>query len=238
MYYTFYGVTPFTIDIFKPLCYSNWLRNPCLTIIEMLGIFYFKNCKIMKSIKSLKKEIIPLSSKQSLVMYLIIVCVFQFVLFYTPALADEAVFEAQAQSNNLSEEDFIISNEEITKSVNIDDTIRDNFLPGHEEKQIKVIRTSRHAMTAYNSEPGQTDDSPCITANGFNVCEHGIEDTIAANFLKFGTKVMIPELFGDRVFVVRDRMNKRYTDRVDVWFKDHADAIQFGLKVATIQVIE
>ena len=49
---------------------------------------------------------------------------------------------------------------------------------------------------------------------------------------------MIPELFGDRVFVVRDRMNSRYTDRVDVWFKDHNDAIQFGFKVATIQVIE
>src|SRR5665811_666463 len=81
------------------------------------------------------------------------------------------------------------------------------------------------------------DSSPCITANGFNVCEHGIEDTIAANFLKFGTKVMIPELFGERVFVVRDRMNRRYTNRVDIWFKDYNDAINFGLKVATIQAV-
>lgn len=193
----------------------------------------------MKSIKTLREEIVPLSSKQSLVMYLIIACVFQFVLFYAPALADEAVIEAQAQTLDMSEEDdFIISNEEMTRTEELDSDAREHFLPEHEEKAIKVIRTSTHAMTAYNSDPRQTDDSPCITANGFNVCEHGIEDTIAANFLKFGTKVMIPELFGDRVFIVRDRMNQRYTDRVDVWFKDYNDAIQFGLKVATIQVIE
>lgn len=102
----------------------------------------------------------------------------------------------------------------------------------------KIVRISTHVMTAYNSDPRQTDDSPCITANGFNVCEHGVEDTIAANFLKFGTKVMIPELFGDRVFVVRDRMNKRYSDRVDIWMKDYEDAKKFGVKTAKIQVIE
>jgi 3D (Asp-Asp-Asp) domain-containing protein len=93
-------------------------------------------------------------------------------------------------------------------------------------------------MTAYNSEVGQTDDSPCITANGFNVCKHGIEDTIAANFLKMGTKVRIPELFGDRIFVVRDRMNARHANRVDVWFKDRSAAIKFGIRVAKIEVLE
>lgn len=92
-------------------------------------------------------------------------------------------------------------------------------------------------ITSYNSEPGQTDDSPCITANGFNVCEHGIEDTIAANFLKFGTKVTIPDLFGERVFVVRDRMNQRYPDRVDVWMIHKADAKVFGVRRAEINVL-
>jgi len=95
-----------------------------------------------------------------------------------------------------------------------------------------------HPMTAYTSEVAQTDSSPCITANGFNVCKHGVEDTIAANFLKFGTKVKIPELFGDRVFVVRDRMNKRYPDRVDVWMKNKPDAMKFGVRYAKIEVIE
>lgn len=102
----------------------------------------------------------------------------------------------------------------------------------------RVVRTSKHVMTAYNSDVAQCDDSPCITANGFNVCKHGIEDTVAANFLPLGTKIRIPELFGDRIFVVRDRMAKRHTNRVDVWMKEYQSAKKFGVKYATIEVIK
>lgn len=103
---------------------------------------------------------------------------------------------------------------------------------------LKVINHGYHQLTAYTSEAAQTDDDPCTTANGFNVCKHGIEDTIAANFLKFGTKVRIPELFGNKVFVVRDRMNKRHPERLDVWFKDKPAALKFGIKLARIEVVE
>lgn len=113
-----------------------------------------------------------------------------------------------------------------------------SHLPVNDDKTLKVKRTGYHPMTAYNSEPGQTDNSPCITANGFDVCKHGKEDTIAANFLKFGTKVRIPELFGDRVFVVRDRMNSRYTDRIDIWMVNRSDALKFGKRVAKIEIVE
>lgn len=188
----------------------------------------------MKSIKLSKEDLIPLSRKQGILIYIIIACVFQFVLFYTPVLADDAVNLALAQELSFAE-DFIVKNDTlIKKSAPI--LPQENFLPRHEER--KVISTSRHAMTAYNSDPRQTDDTPCITANGFDVCAHGIEDTIAANFLKFGTKIKIPELFGDRIFVVRDRMNKRYPDRVDIWFKNYDDAIKFGIRVASIEIVE
>lgn len=93
-------------------------------------------------------------------------------------------------------------------------------------------------LTAYNSEVEQCDGDPCTTANGFNVCEHGVEDTVAANFLPLGTKIKIPELFGDRVFVVRDRTAKRFSDRVDVWMIKKTDALQFGVRHASIVVIE
>ena len=111
-----------------------------------------------------------------------------------------------------------------------------NKLPSNSD--LKVAWTGNYAMTAYNSEVAQCDASPCITANGFNVCEHGIEDTVAANFLKFGTKIQIPEMFGDRVFVVRDRMNQRYTDRVDIWMQEKQSAIQFGVRYMKIKVLE
>ena len=100
-----------------------------------------------------------------------------------------------------------------------------------------TAREQWHTMTAYNSDPRQTDDTPCITANGFDVCAHGIEDTVAANFLPFNTKIKIPELFGDRVFVVRDRMNARFTNRVDVWMLDYNDARRFGVKYAKIEIL-
>jgi 3D (Asp-Asp-Asp) domain-containing protein len=53
-----------------------------------------------------------------------------------------------------------------------------------------------------------------------------------------GTKVRIPELFGDRIFTVRDRMNARHASRVDVWMLSHADAMKFGVKKARIEVVE
>jgi len=93
-------------------------------------------------------------------------------------------------------------------------------------------------MTAYNSEVEQCDGDPCTTANGFNVCKHGIEDTVAANFLPLGTKIKIPALFGDRIFVVRDRTARKYSDRVDVWMVHKKDALQFGKRQAQIVVVE
>lgn len=91
-------------------------------------------------------------------------------------------------------------------------------------------------MTAYTSDVAQTDDTPCITASGLDVCERNIENVVAANFLPLGTRVKIPELYGDRVFYVEDRMNKRYNYKMDIWMKDISDAREFGVKYVTIEV--
>lgn len=100
-----------------------------------------------------------------------------------------------------------------------------------------AVRSQRILITAYSSTKDQTDSSPCITANGYNVCKNNTENVIAANFLPFGTRVKIPELFGDREFVVQDRMNRRYGQRVDVWMTSRQKAKIFGVKRATIVVV-
>lgn len=192
----------------------------------------------MKKFK-ISEDLVPLSRRQRTVLTLIIACVFQFVLFFTPVLAAEAVNLAQGDikmdATKKSEVDPVVAGLiGNNQSAGLTESIEED----NAEATIQVIRTSTHTITAYNSDPAQTDDTPCITANGFNVCEHGEEDTIAANFLKFGTKVRIPDLYGDRIFVVRDRMNKRYSDRVDIWMKEKTDARQFGVKVAKIEVVE
>lgn len=189
-----------------------------------------------KRLQKIAEDLVPLSSKQNLILFLIIACVFQFLFFFTPALAAETVaIQEQEEVISLGNLDKSDSMEENAQK--IADTITvSNALPKNRDYTVKSVST--HVITAYNSEPGQTDDSPCITANGFNVCAHGEEDTIAANFLKFGTKVRIPELFGDRVFIVRDRMNQKHPNRVDIWMKEKSAAIKFGVKTAKIEVLE
>jgi 3D (Asp-Asp-Asp) domain-containing protein len=105
-------------------------------------------------------------------------------------------------------------------------------------KPYEVKREMTVIATAYSSTVDQCDDTPCITANGFNVCEHGLEDTIAANFLKFGTKVRIPEVSGDKIYIVRDRMNPRYDHRIDLWMTARNKAITFGKRLVKIEIVE
>jgi len=109
-------------------------------------------------------------------------------------------------------------------------------LPTIENKQPYL--TTKIWVSAYNSEPGQTDDTPCITASGLDVCERAAEDIIATNYLHlpFGTKVRFPELYGDQIFIVHDRMNRKYSNTADIWMQSHADAISFGRQYTKIEI--
>ena len=100
-----------------------------------------------------------------------------------------------------------------------------------------VAREVVAEVSGYNPLPEQTDSTPCITASGKNICE-GEHAVVAANWLKFGTKVMIPEYFGDTVFTVEDRMNPRYPYNVDVLFYDKGEARQLGRRKLLVQVLE
>jgi len=102
----------------------------------------------------------------------------------------------------------------------------------------KVVNTMTVVATAYSSDPAQTDDTPCITADNFDVCQANEENVLAANFLRFGTKVRIPELYGDKVFIVHDRMNPKYDHRVDLWKTSKNRALSFGIRLIKIEILE
>ncbi|MFH0791647.1 MAG: hypothetical protein V1905_00275 [bacterium] len=89
-------------------------------------------------------------------------------------------------------------------------------------------------VTGYSSTIEETDDTPFITAANTAV-RQGI---VAANFLSFGTKIRIPEVYGDMVFVVEDRMNVRNRRNVDIWFPSHPEAKEFGVKRTYIEVLK
>ena len=183
----------------------------------------------MEALKKNHKKIITLKQAKKIIIFLVFVFFFEFLLFPVTVIASQM----EKIVDNSQKQGIISSQDEINQDINME---FNGKLPESAEANIKF---SKHfTITAYNSEAGQTDDSPCITANSFNVCENGVEDTIAANFLPFGSKVKIPELFGDRIFIVRDRMNKRFSNRVDVWMIQRPDAVKFGVKVAKIEVLK
>lgn len=106
-----------------------------------------------------------------------------------------------------------------------------------EPKESKEKETQRMnvVVTAYSSTIWETDDTPYITASGEEVSD-GI---VANNFLSFGTKMRIPEIFGDKVFTVEDRMHWRKSDyQIDIWFPDTDKALNFGVRNTYIEIFE
>jgi len=106
--------------------------------------------------------------------------------------------------------------------------------PVSEEKNSQVAKRLRVIVTAYSSSPGETDGDPYITASG-TLVRDGI---VANNLLPFGTKVRLPEIFGNKVFVVEDRMNwRKGYYHVDVWFPSRQEALAFGSKLTEMEIL-
>ena len=112
----------------------------------------------------------------------------------------------------------------------------------HIPQTILLITTNIKGVvfTGYSDTKDQTDDREWETASG----KHVADGFIATNDYPFGTIVMIPELFGDKKFVVEDRMNKKYTgkNRVDIFFPNKEEgrqkAIEFGARRATMLIVQ
>jgi len=96
-----------------------------------------------------------------------------------------------------------------------------------------AVRTTVVPTTAYTSDPAETDSTPFTTADGSRVRD-GI---VAANFLPHGTRIRIPDYFGNKVFEVHDRMNKRYQTRVDIWMVHKSDAYAWGVRNVKIEIL-
>lgn len=103
-------------------------------------------------------------------------------------------------------------------------------LPTVEARAASYTKTMQ--ISAYTSRVEECDSTPFITASNTTV-RFG---EVASNQFPFGTRIKIPALFGDQVFVVEDRMNTRYTNNIDVWMSDLSAAKQFGRQTATVEI--
>lgn len=153
-----------------------------------------------------------------------------FSIFLTAPLIveeKEAVLSWEYQvSENLISQRNTISNanvENITLTANKYEKTNQN------NQKINVV------ITAYSSTVWETDDTPYITASGTYVRD-GI---VANNLLPLGTKIKIPEIFGDKIFVVEDRMNSRKSYyHIDIWFPSYQEALNFGAKRTYIEILK
>jgi len=103
------------------------------------------------------------------------------------------------------------------------------------QKEFKVAQRVKVIVTGYSSSIWETQGDPFITASGQKVRD-GI---VANNLLPFGTKIRLPELFGDKIFEVQDRMNsKKGYYHVDVWFPSREEALNFGWKITTMEILK
>ena len=93
-------------------------------------------------------------------------------------------------------------------------------------------------VSAYNSVPGQTDGSPCISADGTDICKRHKkgECIVASNAYPLNTRLRI-ETIGD--CTVADRTHRRFGHRVDLFMdKDISGARNFGVQRLTIAELE
>ena len=107
--------------------------------------------------------------------------------------------------------------------------------PDVERTEPWVLRSYTSQVTVYHSVPWETDSDPWTTAAG----TRARDGVVAANCLPFGTLIRMPDLFGDKVFVVEDRLAPRKSCYIiDVWREYSPHDKSFGAPTVTIEVLQ
>jgi len=81
-----------------------------------------------------------------------------------------------------------------------------------------------YTVTAYNAIEYQTDNTPCISASGLNVCETDELICACPREFEFGTKFKI----NGKIYDCQDRLHLKYDDRIDLLMHTIEEAKEFG----------
>lgn len=84
-------------------------------------------------------------------------------------------------------------------------------------------------LTAYTASVEECGKADGITASGTKATQRR---TIAADHLPFGTHVEID----GHIYTVEDRFGGGYTDKIDIYFDNYMDAINFGRQQRIVRV--
>jgi len=96
--------------------------------------------------------------------------------------------------------------------------------------EYEKVYKENQTIYSYSSSVEETDSSPFVTASQQKV-RKGI---VANNCYEYGTLVKIK----GQIYEVQDRMNKRYDcDSWDIWQETKQEALNWGKKTLTIEII-
>ncbi|MBU4204979.1 3D domain-containing protein [Patescibacteria group bacterium] len=158
---------------------------------------------------------------------------FKKVIFSFLMLAVLAVGGLELTIPKTSEADFLLNNYAYLADLA---TAQDNTLlsKSNPTESIQIKKKIKMVITAYSSTIAETDSTPFITASGAMV-EDGI---VANNLLPFGSRIRVPELYGNKIFIVEDRMSlKKGNYHLDIWFSDTGEAKKFGSELAYVEIL-
>lgn len=104
------------------------------------------------------------------------------------------------------------------------------------EKNDIPILIMNLTITAYNSDPKQTDSTPFIAAWGNEVYDGmvAVSRDLEKLGLKRGTKLLIDE----EEYTIDDRMHKRKEKQLDIWMENIEDAEQWGIQKKEIIITD
>jgi 3D (Asp-Asp-Asp) domain-containing protein len=179
------------------------------------------------------KLLASLFLRGSLLAVLLFAFIFSFSLFKKVSILQKSfALDLQKNDENISSSQMVVLNNNSLFPVSSPTSFISN---DEKENSLNTTKRVKMLITAYSSSLDETDDDPHITASGKKV-KWGI---VANNFLPFGTKIKIPSLFGNEVFVVEDRMaNHKKIDQIDIWFPSQEEAMRFGVRSAYIEILE
>lgn len=106
------------------------------------------------------------------------------------------------------------------------------------QTEVKKAEGTTRLVTAYNNVREQTDDTPCISADGTDICQRyrAGEKICAANWVPIGTRLRV-QGYGD--CTVADRMAPKNGEKVDVYLgQDVAAARAWGARRIEVLIIK
>ena len=143
------------------------------------------------------------------------------LLLYTTEEAMNSERAKNAELNNIVYE-LEKDNEELRNEIC---ELRSNDIVSEANSEYVVVAE----VTAYTASDEECGKSDGITASGVRAIE-GI--TIAADDLPFGTEVTIQ----GRNYVVQDRFDGGYHNRIDIFMEDSEAAMEFGRKKMEVKI--